>query len=337
MLRLILIVFLGLFVSSVAGAADRIELRISHFLPSSHPIYVDFLKPWAAELEKRTNGRVKATVYSAGSPFGNVNKQLDQVRAGIVDIAHGLTGVPRGRLPRSLVMDMPFLATSADQATRIMWALYPKYLRAEFKDLKILALHAHNPGLIHTRNKPVKTVDDIAGLRIRNPSMAVSMMLQSLGAYPVSLGPMQVKDALKKGVIDGTVFPYEAISGFGLAKSLKYHLDARAYTTSFFFAMNRNSYEKLPDDIRHVVNQMSGDNLIDKFGTWWDKWDKPGREEVQKNENTVTVLSDEERKAWRIRLKPMIEKYLSALESSGVSNIREIYKEAEKLAETYEK
>lgn len=307
------------------AAAETIELKLSHFLPPVHGMHKDFLEPWARELEKRSGGTVKVTIFPGGTQFGNVAKQLDQVRAGVVDIAHGLHGIPRGRFPRTSIIDLPFLSKSADAATRALWAVYPKYLTGEYKGVKVLALHAHNPGLIHTRAKQIKTMDDLKGLRIRTPSPAISEMLKFLGATPQGMPPGKVYENLQKGVIDGTVFPWDPVKSFKLAEVLKYHLDARAYTVSFYFVMNENTYNKLPADVRQAIDETTGDALIAKFGGWWNGWDAPGLAEAKKRGNVITALSDDERARWREALKPMIEGWLGKLEKDGVADAREIY------------
>ncbi len=327
---------LALGVAAPAKAAE-IELKLSHFLPPVHGIHTDFIEPWARELEACSDGRVAVEIYPGGTQLGNVAKQQEQVLAGVVDIAHGLTGLPRGRFPRTSVIDLPFLTESADAATRTLWALYPEYLAEEYEGLKTLALHAHNGGLIHTRDKKVETMDDLAGLRIRTPSPAISMMLEALGAVPQGMPPGQVYENLQKGVIDGTVFPWDPVKSFRLAEVLKYHLDARVYTVSFFFVMNQRRYDSLPDEVKACVDELSGDALVAKFGDWWDAWDAPGLAAAQDQGNVVTTLSDEERRRWREALQPMIDAYLTQLEDEGVENAREIYTKAQEHAAEFEK
>ena len=333
-------IILSWLVVALAGTAqaetDVIELKLSHFLPSTHWIQTWFLEPWAQELQERTGGKVKVTIFAAGSAFGHVAKQMDQVRAGAVDIAHGLTGIPRGRMPRTSIIDMPFLVRTADAASRTLWDLYPDYLQPEYKGVKVLALHAHNAGQIHTRDRKVETMADLQGLRLRTPSLAVSMMLEQLGASPVGMPPTQVYENLQKGVIDGTVFPWEAINAFKLYEVLNYHLEADAYTTSFFFVMNQSKYDALPEDVRQVIDEISGETLIEKFGPWWNEGDEPGLQAIENKGNTVTALSDSERDAWRKELAPMIEAYLAGIEEKGVDNAREIYSKAQELVVGYE-
>jgi len=316
--------------------AETIELKLSHFLPASHPTQKDFLEPWAAELERRTHGQVKVSIFAAGSAFGHVAKQFDQVKAGVVDISHGLTGFPRGRLPRTLIMDLPFMVKSSDAASKTLWNLYPEYLKEEYRGLKVFALHAHNPGLIHTREKQVNTMDDLKGLRLRTPSLAISMMLKQLGATPVGMPPTQVYENLQKGVLDGNVFPYEAVHGFKLYEVLDYHLDAKAYTTSFYFVMNEKKYNSLPVDVRAVLDDMTGTSLVAKFGPWWNEWDKAGIADINQKGNSITTLSDEQRQQWRTTLQPTIDQYLSDLEEHGIKNAREIYAKAQQFVAQYE-
>lgn len=327
----------GLALASGSAQAETITLKISNFLPSSHPTQVDFLEPWAEALKEKTGGKVEVEIYPAGSAFGHVAKQLDQVRAGVVDIAHGLTGIPRGRLPRTLIMDMPFLVKTADAASRTLWDLYTEGLIADdYKGLKVLALHAHNAGLIHTRETQVETMEDLEGLRLRTPSQAISMMLESLGASPVGMPPTEVYENLSKGVLDGNVFPYEAVHGFKLYEVLDYHLDAKAYTTSFYVVMNQAKFDSLPEDVQAAIDELSGQALVEKFGPWWNQWDQAGIQDIKETGNPVVELSDAERDRWREALAPVIEAYLDEIEGQGVANAREIYARAQELVAEYE-
>src|SRR5262245_6292066 len=111
---------LGAVLLARPAAAQTIELKLSHFLPPVHGMHTDFMEPWARELERRTNNKVKVTIFPGGSSVGDVTRQWDQMNAGVIDIAHGLHGIPRGRFPRTSIIDLPFLTESADAATRTL-------------------------------------------------------------------------------------------------------------------------------------------------------------------------------------------------------------------------
>lgn len=321
------------------ASAEPITLKISHFLPPTHGIHRDFIEPWAKALEEQTHGAVKVEIYPGNTAFGNVAKQMDQARAGVVDIAHGLAGIPRGRIPRTAIMDLPFLTSNADSASKTLWQLYEEGLVADdYRGVKVLALHCHNPGLFHTRDKPVQQPEDLKGLRLRTPSPAISAMIAYLGGTPVGLPPAQVYENLQKGVIDGTVFTWDAVGAFRLNEVLNYHTDARAYTTCFYFVMNPKKYENLPAEVKKAIDDLSGKTLVSRFGAWWNQWDAAGRADAEQRGHQIIALNEAQRAQWRESLTPMIEGYLDELEQKeGVSNAREIYQRAKALIQQFEK
>lgn len=331
-----LVVSTCLGIASASAQAQQVNLKISDYLPPGHGINTDFIKPWTEDISACTNGEVTFNIYPGGTQFGNIAKQQEQVLAGVIDIAVGLNGIPRGRFSRTSIIGLPFLTRDAGAASQALWDLYPEYLKPEYKGLKVLALFAHNGGLIHTADKKVETMKDLKGLRLRTPSPAISEMLTYLGATPQGLPPGQVYQAVQKGVIDGTVFPWDPIASFGLNEVLDYHLDAGVYTVPFFFVMNQRKFDSLPEDAQACIDKFSGQTLISKFGPWWDKWDAVGSEEAKASGDVITTLSPEERDHWREALQPMITSYLDDLEASGVENATEIYHQMQNKIAEYE-
>ena len=307
-------------------AQAETQLTISHYLPPIHGIQTDFLEPWSQAVSECSGGELAFEIQGAGTQLGNVARQQEQVLAGVSDIAVGLTGLPRGRFPRTSLIAMPFLTDDAGAASQVLWKLLPTHLAEEYQGMKVLALFAHNGGLIHTKDKPVATMEDLKGLRIRTPSPAVSEMLTQLGADPQGLPPGEVYENLQRGVIDGTVFPWDPVKSFGLNEVLTDHLDAGVYTVSFFFVMNQAKYDGLTDQEKACIDDNSGEALVAKFGDWWDAWDAPARAEAEAAGHTIVTLSDEERDRWREALAPMQQKYLETVASEGVDNAEEIYR-----------
>ena len=173
------------------SAAQVVELKLSHYLPSVNVISVDFIAAWASEVEKRSNGKLKITIYPTGSAFGQIDRQLDQVKSGVVDISFGLVGVPRDRLPRTELVELPFLSQDRNVVNRALWEVSKKELAPEYQGLKLLALTVDMTHL-HTKGKPINSLNDLKGMRIRAPSVTVNKILTSIGAVPVNMPPVQV-------------------------------------------------------------------------------------------------------------------------------------------------
>jgi TRAP-type C4-dicarboxylate transport system substrate-binding protein len=320
---------------AVVRAQDKIELKVSHYVPAVHGLQTDFIEPWTKEIERCSGGKVTFRISAAGSPLGRAENQLDQVQNGVTDIAFGLSGNPRGRLPRSLIVEMPFLIETSEQGSRTLMELYPKYLKEEYKGLKVLVLMTHNAGLIHTRDKKVEKVEDMQGLRLRTPSPTVSAMFTQMGAVPVGMPPGNAYEAMQKGTIDGAAFPWDPVRAFKIDEVTKYHTDARFYVAAFWFAMNEKKYNSLPPDVRKCIDQFSGEWLLSRVQGWWDKWDKAGREAALARNNVIVVLTPEERKRWVESLGSVYNKQMIELENAGVKNAREIYLDMQRTAAKY--
>ena len=317
---------------SILRAQAPIELKISHYVPALHGLQTDFIEPWSKEVEKRSGGRVSCKIFAGASPLGKAENQLDQVQNGIVDIAFGLSGNPRGRLPRSIIVEMPFLIETAEQGTRTLMSVYPKYLKEEYKGLKVLCLLTHNAGHIHTRDKKVEKLEDLVGLRLRTPSPTVSAMLVQLGAVPVGMPPGAAYEQIQKGVIDGACFPWDPVRAFKIDEVTKFHTVASFYTAAFWYGMNEKKYNSLPAEVKKIIDDVSGEYLASRMQGWWDKWDAAGKAAATARNNTIITLSPAERKRWADALIPTYNKVMIETEAQGVKNAREIYIEMQRAA-----
>jgi TRAP-type C4-dicarboxylate transport system substrate-binding protein len=295
-----------------------VELTVSHYMPTNHGTHVDFIEPWARALERRSRGEIIATVLDGTTPFGQLANQFEQVRSGAVDVAHCVGSLPPGRFPRLAIVGMPFLAATAEAGTRLLWHLLPDHLAPEFAEFKVLALHADGGGLLHTRDRPIERLEDLAGLRIRTPNPLISDMVRRLGAQPVPLAPPEINAALHRGAIDAAAMPWDVVLYTDTADILRYHLDTRLYVSPLYFVMNRARYEDLAPHLRQAVDDVSGDALIGRFGAWWTRWEGEGIAAILERGHTVTRLAERERERWQDMLRPVIHERLAALAADGI-------------------
>lgn len=320
-----------------AGAQAQTELKFTTFVPPTHGFAVDVLEPLGKDIEKRSGGKVTVRVFAGNSPFGKVENQADQVKQGVTDLAFGLNGIPRGRYPRTSIMEMPFVAESSESASKALWSMLPGLLAEDYKDFKPIALHCHNPGLFHTRDKSLKTIADVKGLRMRAPNPPTQALLAYLGATPVGMPPGQVYENIEKGVIDGAVFPWDAIKGFRLENILKHHLDARVYTSCFHLVMSPKRYAGLAPEVRKAIDETTGQALTERIGALWNKWDQAGMDAVKPLNHEIVRVDDATREKWRADLKPVIDGELAKLEKEGIANARGIYDEMRKQVARFAK
>jgi TRAP-type transport system periplasmic protein len=320
-----------------AAAQQHVNLRISSFTPPPHWTNSQLFVPWAHELEKKSGGKVKATVLAGNSAFGKIENQSDQVKAGATDLAWVMNGVPRGRFLRSSIMDFPFMAPDAYSATKTMWSMLPTLLKEDYAGFKVLAITCHNAGDFFFRDRKVEHLEEIKNLRIRAPSSQVQALLQHLGAVPVTMGPGQIYEAVEKGTMDGLLSVYDGIRGFRLESLVKYALSARLYTTCFNITMNQQRYDQLPADVKKLVDDTTGDRWIEAMPALWDKNDEAGRQLALSKGLQVVPVSEEQRAKWREQAKPVVDQQLAELEKQGIGNARQIHAQMLKEIERFSK
>ena len=309
---------------SAAAPAQTVTLSFSHFLGPTSFFQEDVVVPWAQALEAKTGGKVKVEIHHGGTPLGKVTEQASNVLAGKVDIALGLRGAEGDRFPGSSIVELPFVVPSAAVGSRALWSLYRDgTLAGEYKDYTVLALFVHNPGLIHTAGKRVVQLADLKGLRLRSPSKTVAAALEHVGAVPVVLQVNDVMPAVKDGKIEGIVTNWgNPLQGFN--DYMKFHTDTQFYTSAFFIVMNRAKHDGLPADVRAALDAQSGDAWVEKFGPYWDKWDKPVRDGANAPGHEVIVPDKATMAAWHAGLKPVTDSYLADL-ATRFPNARAAY------------
>lgn len=331
---LFLITFLALGRASYAQVVKPIELKLSHWLSPMHNLHSEVLVPFAKELEERTKGRAKATIFS-GEALGKAKDHYDMVMHGITDMAPFIHAYTAGRFPLTSVVELPINILSAKVGSRVIWELFDKYLRPEHPGVRVLALWTTGSGHVHMTKKPIKTLEDIKGLRIRSPGPTQTALLRELGASPLTIPIPEVYDALQRGMADGAVFPFSAVIDFKFYELLRYHTISNLYVMPLGFAINPKVWAGLPPDIQKAIEEL-GSRTSEIAGTSYDKYDLLGIDAAKKVKAEFISLPPEEKKKWDDRYKPLIDKWTADMEGKGLPG-RKILEEARSLAEKYSK
>src|SRR5688500_11428641 len=301
-----------------AGAqAKPVELKFSSWVATVHGHHTGVMAPWAKTLEEKSGGRLKITIYP-GSTLGKAVDHYDMVKDGIADLGFTVPGYTPGRFPLITALELPGLFKSSRGGSLAVMSIFDKYFKQEFKDVKVLWFWVHPPGHFHLAKKPVKVLEDLAGLKIRAATPILTNMVKALGAVPVSITAPETYSALERGVVDGTIFPWEAISSFKIAEVLKHHAEVNLYVAPLFTMMNLKMYESLPPDLRKIIDDHSGSWAAEFNGKVWDANELVGIEAIKKAGGTIYKVPAEERQRWAAKLKPVEEEWLKSMEAKGL-------------------
>lgn len=315
-----LFVFLaGLWFVSVPGvsAADPvIKLNYANFFPAPSPHSV-LAEQWGKEIEKRTNGRVKITFFHGGT-LAPAAQIYDSTVQGIADMGFSVLAYTRGKFPLTEVIDLPLGLKNGVTATKLINAYYKKFQPKEFDEVKVLYLHAHGAGLIHTTKKPIAKLEDLKGMKIRATGLA-SKIVVALGAAPVGTTMPETYDALRTGVAEGAMAPFMALKDFRWGELTGYSIEnyGSSYSVGFFVVMNKNKWNSLPADVQKVFTQVS-EEYTDKVGALWDSTDKDGIAFIKTKGVKIIPLSKEEDARWAKAVRPLLDDYVAAMKTKGL-------------------
>lgn len=305
-----------LTIPHTASSAEKvINLNYSNFFPATHKNSV-LADQWCMEVTKRTNGRVKIT-YFPGGTLTPAAQTYDNVVKGIADIGYSVFAYTRGKFPLMEVIDLPIGVQSGAVATRLVNDFYNRFKPKELDEVKVLYLHAHGPGIIHTK-KPIHELDDLKGVKLRATGLAAKIAT-ALGAAPVGMTMPETYDALRTGVAEGAMAPFEALQGFKWGEVVNYSVVdyGAAYSSAFFVVMNKAKWNSLPQNVKDVIEEVSREWVI-KQGQLWDEIDKEGLEFTKKRGNKIVYLSKEEDARWVAAVKPLLDDYVKNMKAKNL-------------------
>ncbi len=276
----VLIVIAAALSASLCQAQQNYEMKLAYFVIDQHAMS-QWLIRWSEQLEKGSGGRIVVKRFP-NAQMGPTPAHYDLARTGQADVSWFLHGGTPGRFPLTEIINLPFMVGSSEIGTKVLndAELRGKYLDAEHKGLKVLMLFTHQPGGPHTTKKPIRTLEDFKGLRLRFASPTVRDLVGALGATPVGVPPTEIAEQLSKGTIDGAFMDYGGVGiAFKLGGTIKHSTELYCYVTSFGLGMNEDFWSKLPADLKKLVIETTTGKEAE-VGRAWDALDGPGKKAI---------------------------------------------------------
>ena len=327
--------------SALAVHAQEVTLKVHHFLGPQSTQHNAMFGAWCEKLAKESANKLKCQIYPAMQLGGTPPQLYDQAKDGVADVIWTVAGYSGNRFERMEVFELPFMMTTPDATSRAAWDFYEAHGKDLFPDTRILAVHVHGPGNIYTKDKPIKTMADIKGLKLRGPTRTITKMLQTMGATPVAMPVPQVPEALSKGVIDGAVIPYEVAPGLKVNELVKYTAETdrsynALYTTVFLVAMNKAKYDAMPADLKKVLDANSGQDFSAFLGRTQAGADVPGKEKMVASGVQINVIPKAELENWKKATDALDEEWIKGQNAKGQDGAK-LYKAAQDLIKKHTK
>jgi TRAP-type C4-dicarboxylate transport system substrate-binding protein len=316
-MRRMLLALLVAASAAPALAEDTINLKISHWVPASHPLQ-KAMEDWGAAVEKASGGTIHYQVFPA-QQLGKAFDHYDMARDGIADVTYVNPGYQPGRFPIIGAGELPFLMSDAKGGSEALDAWYRKYADKEMKDVKFCLAFIHSPSSFHTRTKKIVVPDDVKGMKIRPAHATMANFVTLLGGTNVQSSAPEVRDIIERGVADGVTFPWGSLMLFGVDKVTKYHMEAPLYVTTFVFVINKDKYNAMSDRQKKAIDDNCNTEAAGRVGEPWGKFENAGVDKVKAEPGQeVYPLTADQLALWKKASEPLYKTWADGVKKTGV-------------------
>jgi TRAP-type C4-dicarboxylate transport system substrate-binding protein len=293
------------------------ELKLSHWVPASHPLQ-KALEDWGAAVEKESGGTLHYKVYPA-QQLGKAFDHYDMARDGIADLTYINPGYQPGRFPIIAAGELPFLISSAKGGSMALDAWYRKYAAKEMKDVKFCLAFIHAPSSFHSSTKKIVLPEDIKGMKVRPADATIANLVTLLGGTNVQSSAPEVRDIIERHVADAVTFPWGSLVLFGIDKVTKYHMEAPLYVTTFAFVLNKDKYNQMSPRQKKAIDDNCNTEAAGRVGGPWGEFEAAGVAKVKAEPGQVVYsLSPEQTAAWKKASEPLVNSWAEGVKKVGV-------------------
>jgi TRAP-type C4-dicarboxylate transport system substrate-binding protein len=296
------------------------------------------LKPWTAEIEKACNGRIKITHY----PGETLVKSADEYNAVVSGICDMTTVDPEespGLFPIAEIQTLPFLFPGSELCGRVYHEILNKYAaNTELKNVKILIATPLHPAQIFSKKK-IEVLNDFKRLKWRAAGKVESWSVDALGAVPVEVATGDVSGALDRGMIEGVFFTWSAGLAFGAKDVTKYRTECDFQTRAFILAINKQLWDKLPDDLQKAIGALATPEVSGRYGAAHGQMAAGARGAIAGSDKAagnpgIYVLPKEEKDLWIKTTSSVYNNWIEDLASKNIQG-KPILDEARSLVNKY--
>ena len=306
-----------------APALAQTTLTFSSWVPPTHHLTI-WQQNWAAEVEKATNGRVKfqSLPKAPAAPPGT----FDAVRDGLMDMSYVTASYTPARHVLPLMAELPGAGATAEinsiAFSRIHWKHFQKV--GEYKGVHLLGVFTHGPGQMFNTKRPINTLADLKGMKIRTGGGIAEKFGNLLGASAFVKPAPESYELLSSGVADGVFFPFESIVSFKLDSVVKYAtvFPGGFYSSAFGFFMNQDKWDKLPQQDKDVIEKFSKEYVAVSCGKSWDAADQKGLEGLKKAGAKIDQASPALVKEVMSKAKTLDDEWIKGAKAKGVDGAK---------------
>ena len=328
--------------ATFAGAAEY-ELKLHHFYVKEDVPQKQMLEPWAREVEKLTNNRVKILIAPRMELGGRPKDLVKQASEGrITDLIWTVNTYTGKTFIRSEVFELPFIHTNDPVATNLaMREMFESDLKEDYEkqNLEVMFLHVHQGHAFLSKKDEIRKPEDLKGKLMRVPGRIHAWVASELGAMKVNTTVRQIPQVLQRNAANTILITSNVIAPLKLEQHISSmtegHESTRFANAVLSVSMNKDRWNSLPPEIQSAFRKASDESFLRRIGQVWSDYEKPGIDRLIQYKKKHIVLTEAETKAFEEKLKPVTERWIKEVQKEGIDG-RKLVNKARKLIKKYE-
>jgi TRAP-type C4-dicarboxylate transport system substrate-binding protein len=285
-------------------------LKLHHAFSSVSSVHEKFITPWARKVEAESDGRIRIDLFPSMQLGGAPAALFDQARDGSADIVFAAPSLTPARFPKIETFELPFIpARRALVSSRALADFAAANLQDEFRDFYTICFCCSDRAALHA-NRPVRTIEDVKDLKLHVQTRFAAETMRTFGAHPVIMPSAQLPVGISEHVIDACLDPWHLVPPLRLNDLLRSHTEFSDFSPSartYVLAMNKASYDRLPRDLKIVIDNNSGQPAAAMAGAMWDIQAAAVANMVIERGDLIVTLLPEAVAHWRKAAEPVID------------------------------
>ena len=305
--------------------APPITLKLHHSFSAVSGVHDKFLLPWARKIETDSGGRMHVDIFPSMQLGGAPAALLDQVRDGSADIVFAAPTLTPGRFAKIETFELPFLPSRrALVSSKALTDFAAANLQDEFRDFYTICFSCSDSAAIHA-TRPVRTTEDMKDFKLHVQTRLAAEAMRALGARPVMMPSAQLPVAIAEHVVDGCLDPWHLVPPLRLNDLLRFHTefsDRSPSARTYVLAMNKTSYDRLPRELKSVIDSNSGQVAAAMAGAMWDQQAAAVANMVVERGDLIVTLLPEAVTRWRKSTEPVIDAWRKEIKEQKIDGAK---------------
>lgn len=315
MKKILTVLVLSIAVVSFAYA-QTVQMKLGHFAAESHPGNIAS-KMFADAVEKRTDGKVKITIYP-NNALGSPPEVLEQNILGAVDMSLPTQGQLGKYSKKFNCVMLPFIYANYAQADKVLDGPFITWAASDLDKAGLVFLSNWEWGFRNLTNskRPVNTPDDVKGLKVRTPpELPTQAAMEALGAVVATINFNELQMALKQGVVDGQENPIAVIYSNQLYESQKYLAMTGHNYNTMVHVISKKVWDKLTPEQQKIIKEESV-----KAGNWMRKAVRDAEaDQIEKLKQAGVQVTYPDKAKFKALMKPAYDRMNAVAGEENIS------------------